>query len=814
VDRANTSPHGPTSDSRASAREASIQPARQTTPVPLFLASAPDDAEADVDIIAIHGLDTKSPDTWIWKSQDCASTANPSEVNWLTDPGMLAAMAGPARIFTCDWPASLFLEQDSIQMTTKELARGLLLAVQSRLGKNEDRPIVFIASCLGGIILTQALVLAARQGSEYASLWSATRGIVFLATPFRGTAFQDIAAVSVFFLKGYANLAEKRVTQLLDTVKDSTPFLQELVADFTRIWLHRNQACHLAIFYETKKSNLLRKGLPPWLADRFKKPKLVSITILKYESLRRFSNILQLVDRASACLDIVSDPIALDQTHVLMNKFSDPNDLGYRAVAGRIGTILRRIRTNSVLDDADDWIRSRHYTAERLKIERISGQLLPMDQCYINLAIIEHRGDSQNLSKNEDAAPRSSPFSLATRLKIEAPEKTLQVNLPTLLDPRKRPDGHTINPRRILIRGRAGVGKTTLCKKMVHDFTRQMIWQGLFTRVLWVPLRRLKQRSYAEYNLRSLFVHIYFEQHPDGNQLAEELWRAIDAEGTSSGGTLFILDGLDEVSDLLDPAHAASSFLAGLLNWPNIITSRPHARLPAGVNPPDLELETIGFYPDQVDTYLEKSFASRDDTRRSIDRIQSFLQSHPLIQGLVRISIQLDALCFAWDEIRGESISETMTAVYIAIEQTLWKKDALRLEKTCEGQAVTEDIIRDSTPDEVGELVNAEIKLLEAFGFAGLFSDVIDFEPSHRSQIRKQTQPVAQSLLLEKTLPCLSFLRTSDPSSEYGKRSYHFLHLTFQEYFAARYFIYPTALTPYEPPRDGTQNHNVANSTG
>jgi hypothetical protein len=284
VDRTNTSPHGPTSDSRPSSRsftssipqapdslgagEASIQPA----PVPI-LASAPDDAEADVDIIAIHGLDTTSPDTWIWKAQEC-TTANPSEVNWLTDPGMLPAVVGRARILTCDWPASLFLGKDSIQRTTKELARGLLLAMQSRR-KNGDRSIVFIASCLGGIILVQALVLAAKQGSEYVSLWSATRGIVFLATPFQGTAFQDIATMSVFFLKGYANLAGTQVTQLLDTVADSTPFLQELVRDFTRIWLHRNQSCHLAMFYEKKKTNLLRKGLPSRLADRFKKPKLV-----------------------------------------------------------------------------------------------------------------------------------------------------------------------------------------------------------------------------------------------------------------------------------------------------------------------------------------------------------------------------------------------------------------------------------------------------------------------------------------------------------------------------------------------------------
>ncbi|KAH8757898.1 armadillo-type protein, partial [Diaporthe sp. PMI_573] len=38
-------------------------------------------------------------------------------------------------------------------------------------------------------------------------------------------------------------------------------------------------------------------------------------------------------------------------------------------------------------------------------------------------------------------------------------------------------------------------------------------------------------------------------------------------------------------------------------------------------------------------------------------------------------------------------------------------------------------------------------------------------------------------------VPRLSFLRTSDPSSKLEDRNYHFIHLTFQEYFAARYFV-------------------------
>lgn len=118
----------------------------------------------------------------------------------------------------------------------------------------------------------QALVVAQ---SECTTVWRATGGIVFLATPFRSTAFEDVAFLAVNFLKSYATLTGKVVPNLLESVKDSTPFLQELVGDFTTLYRERDQS-RLAIFYEMKEGNLVRKVFPQWLADRFKKPRLVS----------------------------------------------------------------------------------------------------------------------------------------------------------------------------------------------------------------------------------------------------------------------------------------------------------------------------------------------------------------------------------------------------------------------------------------------------------------------------------------------------------------------------------------------------------
>ena len=161
-------------------------------------------------------------------------------------------------------------------MTTTELARSLLLAIQARQYGSEARPIIFIASYLGGIVLAQVLVLTAGPRSEYVHLWEATVGIVFLATPFRGTAFRQLARQSVFFLKGFAMLSRREVTILLDSVGRSTPFLEELVGSFTSICLQRGDTCQLSVFYETGSGNLWRKVFPAPIADLLFEPQMVS----------------------------------------------------------------------------------------------------------------------------------------------------------------------------------------------------------------------------------------------------------------------------------------------------------------------------------------------------------------------------------------------------------------------------------------------------------------------------------------------------------------------------------------------------------
>ncbi|KAF9872598.1 putative peptidase C14 [Colletotrichum karsti] len=321
------------------------------------------------------------------------------------------------------------------------------------------------------------------------------------------------------------------------------------------------------------------------------------------------------------------DPVAIDTNHAGLNKFSSRENSGFQALEAAIN----KIRATPLIELADNFLLEKHYTSEKLKIKRLSGQELSMDQCYINLAIVEQVQKNMPSRDEEakDSALKSSPFSLLARLRVETPAEHVQIQLKDIFSQRKTSGGTEISPRRVLIRGRAGVGKTTLCKKMVHDFVTSGMWRDLFDRVLWVPFRNLKERPASGYNLERLFFDEFFRPQRDksGKLFAEETSKAL-----MDNRTLFVLDGWDEVDRLANSNSDMSGFLRDLIRQPNvIITSRPSASVPVPDQQPiDLELETIGFNPTQVDEYIEKTHAAADT--KKVNEIKTFLQSHELLE--------------------------------------------------------------------------------------------------------------------------------------------------------------------------------------
>ncbi|KAI5921293.1 hypothetical protein F4810DRAFT_374107 [Camillea tinctor] len=180
-----------------------------------------------------------------------------------------------------------------------------------------------------------------------------------------------------------------------------------------------------------------------------------------------------------------------------------------------------------------------------------------MDQCYINLAIV--RGDTKQPS-----------FSLYRPTSNQYSAPSNHILLPDLFQWKsKNQSGHN----RVLVRGQAGIGKSTLCKRIIYDYIYHGMWADIIDRIIWLPLRHLKDESKQRYDIRMLLFDRYFQFQQDGQLLFDALFKAFQGEQSR---TLFILDGLDEV--LLQLSSENSYLLKLLLQQPRIIvTTRPYA---------------------------------------------------------------------------------------------------------------------------------------------------------------------------------------------------------------------------------------------
>ncbi|KAK8079336.1 hypothetical protein PG994_003143 [Apiospora phragmitis] len=259
-----------------------------------------------LDIIAIHGLDTESPRTWIYEK-------NGTQVHWLRDSNMLPAAIPEARIYTYDWNAKVF-DHAPVQ-TLLGHADNLLGQVAAERGEGQRSPSPDLRSILLWRPCPRRGEATYVDDDPYHGVLLATVGAIFLATPFAGT---DAAQPASWLVTIKGIMGEDACDNLIDDLEKNSYYVYQRLKKFAEIVHADSVKLPVCCFFETKKTEIYRRILPRNLA----------FPIGGCEG-------FILVAEPSACIHGYPGE-GLAAKHVTMNKFEGPDDAGFKRVSYKL----------------------------------------------------------------------------------------------------------------------------------------------------------------------------------------------------------------------------------------------------------------------------------------------------------------------------------------------------------------------------------------------------------------------------------------------------------------------------------------------
>ena len=124
-----------------------------------------------------------------------------------------------------------------------EQAINLLNQVASKREEADERPIVFVAHSLGGIVVKRAL-MEAKLNNSYKSIWEAIYGIAFFGTSHQGGNFAKLGDIAASITRG---VLRNPSNTFMEALKKDSLFSDTLVGDFR----HQLEDYYVLSFFET-----------------------------------------------------------------------------------------------------------------------------------------------------------------------------------------------------------------------------------------------------------------------------------------------------------------------------------------------------------------------------------------------------------------------------------------------------------------------------------------------------------------------------------------------------------------------------------
>ena len=320
--------------------------------------------------------------------------------------------------------------------------------------------------------------------------------------------------------------------------------------------------------------------------------------------------------------------------------------------------------------------------------------------------------------------------------------------------------------RKILVEGDAGIGKTTLTISISEDWANGKLFQQ-FELVLLLPLR-LKEIALAG-TLGELLKML----HSSG-KICDAVVNYLDEDEGEK--VLIIADGWDEFSE---SNQVEDSYLYKLLfeRFPFlsvIVTSRPSGSAQLR-NLPHIDqlVEIHGFDKENIKDYIQSEFT---DSQAKAGRLIRQLESKPLVESVCSIPISCAIMCHLW-RVTEETLPTNLTQLYTKVILNIILRNIKKID-------TFKDIKNISGFDDIPADLKESWWLLCKFALHAMQKDQVVFS-------QKELDSFSQDLALNRNIfNCFGLLQSADSIVDTGcEASFHFLHLTFQEYLASLYLV-------------------------